>query len=220
MSQPIKRSLKTEWFPILLLLIAIGFSVWSYKLLPEMVATHWNIQGQVDAWGSKKFNNLFFPGLLIAMYFLFNIIPNFDPKKERYAEFANVYLMMRNAILCVLTIVFGSTILFNLGYPLNISAIVGGVIGILFLLIGNYFGKLKLNYFVGFRTPWTLSSENVWNKTHRVGGKAFIILGLIIAISPWLKPITALIAMSIGFALIIGVGVYSYVLFKKEKTSK
>lgn len=220
MSQPIKRSLKTEWFPILLLLIAIGFSVWSYKLLPEMVATHWNIQGQVDAWGSKKFNNLFFPGLLIAMYFLFNIIPNFDPKKERYAEFANVYLMMRNAILCVLTIVFGSTILFNLGYPLNISAIVGGVIGILFLLIGNYFGKLKLNYFVGFRTPWTLSSENVWNKTHRVGGKAFIILGLIIAISPWLKPVTALIAMSIGFALMIGVGVYSYVLFKKEKTSK
>ncbi|MFZ2310725.1 MAG: SdpI family protein, partial [Patescibacteria group bacterium] len=188
MSQPIKRTLKTEWFPILLLLIAVGFSAWSYNLLPDMVATHWNIQGQVDAWGSKKFNNLLFPGLLIAIYLLFNFIPNFDPKKERYAEFANVYLMMRNAILSVFVVVFGSTTLFNLGYPLNISAIVGGAIGILFLLIGNYFGKLKLNYFVGFRTPWTLSSENVWNKTHRVGGKAFIILGLIMAISPWLKP--------------------------------
>jgi uncharacterized membrane protein len=185
-----------------------------------MVATHWNIQGQVDAWGSKKINNLLFPGLLIAIYFLFNFIPNFDPKKERYAEFANVYLMMRNAILAVFVIVFGSTTLFNLGYPLNISAIVGGSIGILFLFIGNYFGKLKLNYFVGFRTPWTLSSENVWNKTHRVGGKAFIILGLAIAISPWLKPIAALIVMSIGFALMIGVGVYSYILFKKEKATK
>ena len=220
MSQPIKRSLKTEWFPILLLLIAIGFSAWSYNLLPETVATHWNIQGEVDAWGSKKFNNLFFPGLLIAIYLLFNFIPNFDPKKERYAEFANVYLMMRNAILAVFVVVFGSTTLFNLGYPLNISAIVGGAIGVLFLLIGNYFGKLKLNYFVGFRTPWTLSSENVWNKTHRVGGKAFIILGLIMAVSPWLEPLAALIAMSIGFALMIGVGVYSYVLFKKEKNNK
>lgn len=217
MSNPIKQSFKTEWYPILLLLIAIGFSFWSYNLLPDMVATHWNIQGQVDAWGSKKFNNLLFPGLIIAIYFLFSFIPNFDPKKERYAEFANVYLMMRNAILSVFVIIFGATTLFNLGYPLNISAIVGVSIGVLFLIIGNYFGKIKLNYFVGFRTPWTLSSENVWNKTHRVGGKAFIILGLIIAISPWLKPVMALIAMSIGFTLMIGVGVYSYVLFKQEK---
>ena len=220
MSQPIKQTFKTECFPVLLLLITVGFSLWSYNLLPDMVATHWNIQGQVDAWGSKKFSNLFFPGLLIAIYLLFNFIPNLDPKKERYAEFANVYLMMRNAILSVFVIVFISTTLFNLGYQLNISAIVGGAIGILFLLIGNYFGKLKLNFFVGFRTPWTLSSENVWNKTHRVGGKAFIILGLIIAISPWLEPLAAIIAMSIGFVLMIGVGVYSYILFRREKNIK
>jgi len=220
MSQPIKQSFKTEWYPILLLLLVIGFSFWSYNLLPNMVATHWNIQGQVDAWGSKKFNNLFFPGLLMSVYLLLTFIPNIDPKKERYTEFANVYLIMRNAIISILAIVFGATTLFNLGYNLNIGAIIAGSVGILFLIIGNYFGKLKLNYFVGFRTPWTLSSENVWNKTHQVGGKAFIILGIIIAVSPWLKPITALIAMSIGFALMIGVGVYSYVLFKKEKNNK
>lgn len=83
MPNPIKQSIKTEWYPILLLLLAIGFSAWSYNLLPDTVATHWNIQGQVDAWGSKKFNNLFFPGLLVAMYFLFNLLPNFDPKKRK-----------------------------------------------------------------------------------------------------------------------------------------
>lgn len=123
-------------------------------------------------------------------------------------------------MLSVFVVVFGTSTLFNLGYPLNVGAIVAGSIGILFLIIGNYFGKLKLNYFVGFRTPWTLSSENVWNKTHRIGGKAFIVLGLIIAASPWLKPMVAIIAISFGFSLMIGVGIYSYVLFKQERNNK
>ena len=221
MKNPIKYSFKTEAWPVLMLLAVVGFSVWSYPQLPAQVVTHWNFYGQADGWGSREFHAIFFPALLVAMYLLFSFIPMFDPKSERYQEFSRVYRLMRNLIMFVLTIVFGAATFSNLGYPINIGATVAGAIGLMMMIIGNYFGKLKRNWFIGIRTPWTLSSDNVWNKTHRLGGRLFMIWGLALIIAPWLAAPVAFFILFGGLLIILAwIGIYSYSLYKKEKNAQ
>jgi len=221
MKNPINYSFKTEWFPYLILLFSVVASFYYYPLLPDKIVSHWNFYGQADGWSSREFHCLFFPLLLIGIYLLFSVLPKFDPQRVRYSEFSKVYLMMRNAILFVLFIVFLAATLFNVGYKINIGATVAGAVGLLMIIIGNYFGKLKRNYFVGIKTPWTLSSENVWNKTHRFGARLFVIWGILLILAPWLVPAAALI-ITFGGALMVvfGVTFYSYYLYKKENKGK
>lgn len=213
----IKFSLKTEAWPILILLTSMLVSVFSYSSLPSRVASHWNIQGQVDGWASREFHVIFFPALMIGVYLLMNLIPRFDPKKERYQQFASVYLLIRNLIISVFGIIFLAATAYNLGHNINISVVTASAIGALMLIMGNYFGKLKRNWFIGIRTPWTLSSENSWNKTHRLGGKIFMIWGILLIITPWLSPQYALFTL---FGLLIAIPflfIYSYSVYKKDK---
>ncbi|MFA5029769.1 MAG: SdpI family protein [Patescibacteria group bacterium] len=218
MSSPIKPNLKTEWFPVLLLAIAVVLSCLFHPLLPERVASHWNFSGQVDGWSSKNFHTFFFPLLLIGMYILFLVLPYLDPKRERYQEFLPIYKIFRNLILLVLLVIYLAASLYNIGWPINIGVVVALAIGILMIVLGNYLGKIKNNWFLGIRTPWTLSSENVWNKTHRLGGWLFMLFGLIIIVAPWLPEIVATVAFVFGIALLlIGTTVYSYWLYRKER---
>lgn len=216
-----KMTLKTEWLSLLLIAFAIGLSIWAYPQLPEKVASHWNFAGEVDGWSSRLFHAIFFPALLIGMYVMFIVLPYLDPKKERYGEFMGVYRMMRDAIIFVMASVFTVATLYNLGYDVNVGVIVPSLIGVMFIVMGNYFGKIKRNWFVGIKTPWTLSSENIWNKTHRLGGRLFMIFGLLLALSPWLtfRWSMALVLGGVGI-LVFGIYVYSYIQFRKEKKDK
>ncbi|MBI5765839.1 SdpI family protein [Candidatus Falkowbacteria bacterium] len=217
MKSPIKLSIKTEILPILLIIISFALAFYFYAHFPERVAGHWNFNGQVDRSTSKTTGAFAVPFVLLGMYILFLVLPFFDPRKERYVEFSKTYHLIKLLIIGVLFIVYLATGLFNLGYPININLVVPWIIGLLMIILGNYMGKIKFNWFVGIKTPWTLSSENVWNKTHRVGGWFFIIFGLIIIITPLLPELLGLIAFSGGVALaVIGTFVYSYIAFKKE----
>jgi uncharacterized membrane protein len=214
----IKIKLRNELIALTILAITAALSLWAYPQLPLRVASHWNFQGEVDGYMSRGMHSLMLPGILFLMYITFLVMPYFDPKKERYQEFAKVYRLMRDAILFVLLGVYASATFYNLDYPVNISAIVASLIGLLMMLLGNYFGKLKRNWFIGLRTPWTLSSEDVWSKTHRLGGRLFMLWGLFIIIAPWLNASIALIVLFVGLAtILIGVNLYSYLLFRQEK---
>ncbi len=218
MKNPIKYSFKTEIWPILLLLAAIGLSLWAYPQLPAQVVTHWDFYGRANGWSSRELHSLLFPGILVAMYILFSVMPIFDPRSERYQDFAGVYLIMRNLILSVFLVIFMAATFSNLGYAVNIGAVVSGAIGLLMIVLGNYFGKLKRNWFIGIRTPWTLSSDNVWNKTHRLGGRLFMIWGLGLIFAPWLAPTVAFIILIGGLVVLMAwITIYSYILYKKEK---
>jgi uncharacterized membrane protein len=196
----------------------VAISFWAYPLLPDLVVSHWNFYGQADGWSSREFHVIFFPALLFAMYLMFNLMPKFDPQSERYQEFAGVYLIMRNFIMLILFVVFGAATLSNLGYAVNIGGTVAGAVGLLMVVLGNYFGKLKRNYFVGIKTPWTLASENVWNKTHRLGSRLFIIWGIGLILAPWLAPTVAMVILFGGLIVMLAwLFIYSYVLYKKEK---
>jgi uncharacterized membrane protein len=221
MKNPIKFSWQTEIWPLLILVAVVGLSVWAYPQLPTRVVSHWDFYGRPNGWMSREFHSIMFPALLVFMYGLLSLMPKFDPRGERYAEFAKVYLTMRTMIMLVLAVTLGAATFSNLGYHINIGATVCGAIGILMIVLGNYFGKLKSNYFIGIRTSWTLSSENVWNKTHRLGAKLFVVWGLALIAAPWLKPTIAMGILFGGIIIIIAwTSIYSYSLFNKEKSLK
>lgn len=221
MKNPIKYSFKTEIWPLLILLFTVVLSAWAYNKLPDLVVSHWNFYGQADDWSQKGFQTFLFPSLLVFMYILFRVLPKFDPMGERYQEFAGIYLTMRNTILFFLFIVFTVTTFANLGYAINIGATISGAVGLLMIILGTYFRKIKRNFFVGIRTPWTISSEYVWNETHRLGSYLFIIWGLGLILAPWLAPVAAFFILFGGIiAIVASLFIYSYWLYKKEKVLK
>lgn len=218
MKSPLNLSWKSEWPSLTILAASVLTSVLSYAHLPERVASHWNVRGEVDAWTSRDFHAWFFPALLSGIYLLLVVVPSMDPRRERYVEFARVYNIFRNLILLVLFSVFLLATLFNVGYDVNIGKSVPFIIGLLMLVIGNYMGKLKRNWFVGIRTPWTLSSDNIWAKTHRLGGLMFVAFGLLLMATPYLPTFMAMPTLFSGiFMAVVLPFAYSYYLFRQSK---
>lgn len=217
----LRLSWKSELLPLLIIAGCIASSFFFYSQFPERIVTHWNFQGQADGWSSKSFGSFFFPLLLLGIYLLMIAVPYLDPKKERYGEFAKPYAILRTMMTAIFGLIYLATSFYNLGYDLNIGAITAASIGILMIVIGNYMGKIKKNWFVGVRTPWTLSSENVWNKTHRFSGALFMLWGAVIIAVPWLPETLGLILFFGGvLAVTLGSFAYSYLIFKKEKNAK
>ncbi len=217
MTNPVKPTLKTEILPLLILVAAIISSFYFYSHFPEKVPTHWNFAGEVDDWGSRAIAFVI-PAVMVGIYILFLVFPFLDPKKEKYEQFSKVYHVFKGVMILFMAMLYFATSLNILGYNLPIGIIVPVGVGVLFIIMGNYMGKIKSNWFFGIKTPWTLSSEEVWNKTHRFGGKMFMLGGVLIALdsfSPidWRLPIF-IIAIII---VLLGTVGYSYLVYLKEK---
>jgi uncharacterized membrane protein len=213
-----KLSIKSEIFSLSILALSIAASFYFYAHFPERVITHWGFNGEPNGWSGRSFAAFFMPVLLVGMYAMFLAIPWLDPRKERYVEFAKVYDVFRNVILSVLAFIYFIASLSNLGFKIDVGAWIPAVIGILFIVLGNYLGKIKRNWFVGIRTPWTMSSETVWNRTHRFGGKVFMIAGLIMALTV-LVPMAWRLPLFIADIIVILIGTigYSYYAYLQEK---
>lgn len=214
----IKPTIKTEIFSLAILVISLGLSFYFYNNFPDQVATHWNFEGQVDDYSSKYVAAFLMPLFILGLYVMFLVLPYLDPQKARYQEFAKTYHIFKGLIIGFMFLMYLATGLANLGYAIEIGIVVPTMVGILFIIMGNYMGKIKYNWFMGIRTPWTLSSENVWNKTHRVGGWLFIFLGIIMLLMPIApKETIAPIFFSAIIITVIGSFAYSYFLYRKEK---
>lgn len=219
MPNPIKPSLKSEIFPVALVILSILSSFYFYSVFPDTVATHWGFDGKPNGWSSKEVGAFLFPGIIFGMYFLFLLLPNFDPKKERYAEFRKTYHIFKNILLALFTLLYFVTSLNSAGFSyISVEFSVLTSIGLMFILIGNYMGKLKQNWFVGIKTPWTLSNEEVWNKTHRFGGKIFIIGGILMMLIYFVPPTFKIYLFILIIALLAPSTIfYSYFIYRKEK---
>ncbi|OCB78448.1 SdpI family protein [Flavobacterium crassostreae] len=192
-----------------------------WNKLPEQVPTHFNIEGIANDWSSKT-TLLFIPGALgIGIYFLMLIIPILDPKKK-IQQMGDKYYTLR----FMLTIFF-SLLATYLLYASDTGSLKNpnmlfALIGVLFAMLGNYFQTVRPNYFIGIRTPWTLENEQVWKSTHRLGGRIWIVGGVLIAILAFFINNNHLFAIIFGviISLIIIVPVvFSYTEFKKEKNT-
>ena len=218
MKSPIKISFKTEILPILLIIISIVSSFYFLQQMPEKIPTHWNFQGKIDNWGNSSSHILTINSVMIGVYLLFLALPYIDPRKKRYEQFKKIYHIFKNIIILFFALIFFITNLSAVGYNINVSTYIPLMVGLLFIVIGNYMGKIKMNWFMGIRTPWTLSSEETWNKTHQLGGKLFMLSGMLIALEGFL-PINYRLPIFILAITIILIGTIfgSYLIYLKTK---
>jgi len=218
---PIKPSIKTEITPLIIIALTIILSIYFYSNWPEIIASHWNFKGEVDGYSSKAFMAWLFPTMISAMYAMFLALPYFDPKKKNYESFSGFYHLFKTLILAVLFLLFVSVGFFNMGYNLNITLITTIALGAFMILMGKFFKDIKPNWFMGIKNPWTLSSDNVWKKTHKLGGHFFTIFGAIIILCNFLPEILSTILFILGILLIIvGTTIYSYVVYASESKRK
>jgi uncharacterized membrane protein len=204
---------KNNWLLFIAVASFLG-TVMIYSRLPDQMPIHWNTLGEVDNYGGKGFS-LLMAVLPIAIYALMILLPKIDPRRENYAKHGKAYMMMQSGIVLLFVILNWVTIGFALGYDLNVGRFVTIGIGVLFIVIGNYLSQIRHNYFVGIKNPWTLANEQVWKKTHRLGGIGFVVVGILLAASTYLgtKMMTPVIIGSV-LVLVLGLNLYSYLVFR------
>lgn len=209
---------RMDWVILVIALIPIVFAWSVYDRLPDTIVTHWNIKNQPDGYMSKN-QGLLVPSLLgIGIPFLMKVLRRIDPRRENYEMFAVTYDIIRLAVTVLLACVMVFLVLSNLGYDVDSSRVVPLLIGGIFMVLGNYMGRIRFNYLIGIRTPWTLASEEVWRRTHRFAGPVWFfggLLALLCAFLPEAIPSYALFVVIVATALIPTV--YSYLAFSKEK---
>ena len=203
------------FFSSVLIFLSFCLGIIAYSFLPSKIASHWNYLGQVDGYSSKFWGIFLLPILMLVMSVLLKVFQKLDPKAENIKKFETHY----NSFLFILNIfffiVFLFSLLWNLGIHLYINKVMALLLAFLFYSVGDLMKATKQNYFIGIRTPWTLHSESVWNKTNILGGKLFQVLSGLSLIG-WFYPnyLLALVFIPlIGF--IVYIYIYSYLEFKK-----
>ena len=204
---------------LIIVLLPLMYLTFVWKSLPDIVPTHFNIEGKADDWSSKTALIYITGGITFGIYLLMLIIPYIDPKKK-IEQMGNKYFNLR-FILSLFMSILATYII----YITKVGTMEGSnglfiIIGALFAMLGNYFQTVRANYFVGIRTPWTLENENVWKKTHRLGGQIWMAGGILIIILALILNNNNLFAILFGviLAIIIIIPiVYSYIEFQKEK---
>lgn len=205
-----------ETVMIIILLGIILSSFYFWQNFPSEVPTHWNISGEPDDWSGKTFAAFFFPAVIIGIYLLMLILPKIDPLKNRYRDFGQSYNVIRLVLVLFFALIYATSSLSGLGYDMPIQNLVMSGVGIMFILLGYLLPRVKKNWFVGIRTPWTLSSETVWQKTHKLGGKLFLLAGFLMIIGSFLSGETAIATLIIAIitAALIPM-IYSWWLWRK-----
>ncbi|HEU4829755.1 MAG TPA: SdpI family protein [Gemmatimonadales bacterium] len=199
-------------------LAALGFGLWALPGLPDQVATHWGLNGEPDGWSSRTTAVVLLPLLGLGIAALLAFLPRTDPRRKDFELHADTYWLVANASLIVISAIHTGVIGFNLGWPIPLSRVVAIGIGGLFVLIGNVMTRMRPNWFMGIRTPWTLSSDLVWRKTHRMAGYGFVSAGILVMLAGLLRPEWASWVMIISIAVTaFGSVVYSYLLWREER---
>ncbi len=199
-------------------IIAASFllSILAYPCLPEKVASHWNAKGEVDGYLPKFWGAFLIPLLTVGLYLLFLAIPKIDPLKENIMQFIRYYYGFVVLMLLFLLIVHIQIIFWSLGFAISPNTILPLSVGVLFIYIGVLIGKAKRNWFIGIRTPWTLSSDVVWDKTHKIGGRLFILSGVISIIGTLLPEYAFLFILLPVLGVALYTIVYSYFAYQRE----
>ncbi len=216
-----KNLLSYKWV-ILLLIIHIAFSGYFWLTLGEnvQIPTHWNLKGEVDSWSGKTFGVLGLLVINIVMFLMLYLMPlysvRFRKQKDRFEKVLPSVAFIIAALFALIHIV--SILLAKNPEIFGERNLILAIIGVMFVMLGNLMPKLPSNFFIGIKTPWTLSSEYVWRRTHRFGGIAFVIAGAIFLVTGLMKKLPDIVMITSGvaaFVIIMSTVVYSFVIFKK-----
>ena len=211
-----KKAILLMW---LLALAPIALVALYWGKLPDLVPIHWGANGQVDNYAAKG-SLWWLCGISPALALLFQFLPKLDPKKENYRKFQGTYDLVCILFPCIMLFVMWVTIseALNPG-GLSVGRLVMGAVSVIFIITGNIMGKIKTNWFMGFRTPWALSDPDVWVKTNRMGGWVFFLAGLVTLILCFFAPEEAMVISMIGI-FVVGTVLTYYMSWKwfRDKT--
>lgn len=194
---------------IIVLPILFGLLLWSR--LPDTMATHWGFDGAANGWSSKPMAVLGIPLLLLVFHWFCVLVTHADPKQQRGKPLLLVFWIIPVvSLLCgfaVYAAALGCTLKLNLIMPL--------FLGLLFMVIGNYLPKCQQNYTIGIKIPWTLSSEENWNRTHRFAGIVWVIGGALIMLTCFLQSV--MLMMALILVLVLLPMLYSYMYYRRHE---
>jgi uncharacterized membrane protein len=202
---------------VLILTAVITLSV--YPMMPDSVASHWNAAGDLDGTMPKFWGLILIPLLMYGLCALLMVLPRIDPLRTNYQKFQDSYEGFILVFAAFLFIIQLQIILWGRGIHLSPNLTFPVMIGILFISIGFLLEHAEPNWFVGIRTPWTLSSDSVWKKTHRKGAKLFKLAGVVSMIGILAGMFAWLFILVPAFAVALYTVVYSYTEFKKEQAA-
>jgi uncharacterized membrane protein len=192
-------------------------AAWAWQWLPDQIPVHWGLNDQVDRYGGKFEGLLGIPLSAVGVYVLMLVLPLFDPGRLNYRNFAKAYNIIRTVIVCFLAATYAVIVLKAFGYAFSVTTVVCMMIGVLFIVLGNFLGKIRPNWFIGIRTPWTLSSKLSWDKTHRLGSWLFMLMGAMFFPMAVFQTTWALIALIVVDVICLAwMFVYSYIIYRND----
>ncbi|MCR4804503.1 MAG: DUF1648 domain-containing protein [Clostridia bacterium] len=184
-----------------------------YDKLPEQIATHFGMNGEPDGWSSKTFTVFALPAFMAGINLLAHFALRTDPKRQNMNPVLRSIALWTVPVIAVLMSAF--ILAGALGYSSRIELILPVLMGLLFIIIGNYLPKTKQSYTMGIRLPWTLASEENWNRTHRLAGFLWVAGGILMILLTLLKLWNPLFLIVLITLMVVAPAIYSYLLYKK-----
>ena len=211
----IKKNLKTLILTsvIILLPILLGLIFWSS--LPSEIPTHWNAAGEIDRYSSKSFAVFALPMIMLVLHWLCAFFTHTDKKNANQDRKPMTMVFWICPIISI--VLFGLMYAVAMGMDIAVNAIMPLILGVVFVVVGNYLPKCRQNYTIGIKLPWTFQSEENWNKTHRFGGKLMVLAGFLLMLSVLLPENWSVWCILIILAIwVLAITVYSYGLSRKQ----
>ena len=207
----IKKNLKILIITSIVILLPVLAGVVLWDTLPEQIPTHWNAAGEIDGWSSKTFAIFGLPLMMLAMHWLCALATAADPKKANHSNKLIHLVLWIIPIISVVLFVF--TYVAALGTEVRMEMVMPLLVGFVLTVVGNYLPKCKQSYTIGIKIPWTLHSEENWNRTHRFAGRLWLVCGLGIMLTDLVGGFW--VFLPITLLMVLAPIIYSYVLHRK-----
>ena len=210
-----------KWIPLLLIVAAVALSIFYYPQLPERMATHWNASGEANGFSSRLWGAWMLPLIMAAVWLLMQAIPHIDPRKANYEKFSGMYEALVILVLAFMLLIHIVVLRGALGTPIRMERIFMPSVGVFIAIMGLLIPKVHPNWFVGIRTPWTLTSDLSWERTHKIGGTLFVALGVLMVATSFIAPEVAIwILVAAALAIVIFLFAYSYQVWKTDSLKR
>jgi uncharacterized membrane protein len=207
-----------RWYPAALALTACAVSLAVFDRLPDSMAVHWDLAGNPNGWMPKSVGAFITPVIILVSWLTLRLAPLIDPRRPTYEKFTGAYDLTVAALLAMVFVMHFVLLAVALGYPLPVARIAPALIGAVFVVVGNVMPRARSNFMFGIRTPWTLSNERVWARTHRLAGYTMTGAGGVMILSAALLSPDLLGAVIVAaiVAALVAPAVYSYLTFRRE----